>query len=72
VLGRLTSGHGIGVAATNESVLKATNEKASSDDVEKYILLFGWFVWDLGIDVEVVMFLKTRTREDLRMFVVGD
>lgn len=37
----LTSEQGIGVAETRESVLRATKEKASSDDVEKYILLVG-------------------------------
>jgi len=46
-LSKLTSGHGIGVAETRESVLKATNEKASSDEVEKYILLIVWYVCDV-------------------------
>jgi hypothetical protein len=56
MLGKLTSGHGIGVAETSESVLKATNEKASSDDVEKYILLVGLYVIWMEV-VEVVIFL---------------
>jgi len=43
----VASGHGIGVAETSESVLRVINEKASSDDVEKYILLVGWFVCDM-------------------------
>jgi len=38
---RISSGHGIGEAETRENVLRASTEKASSDEVEKCIVCIG-------------------------------